>query len=342
MLLGSPLLAESTMTPDQLDNLVAPVALYPDNLLSQVLVASSYPLQVVQANQWLQEHPNLQGQELTTAAQQENWDPSVQALVVFPDVLKRLNEDIGWTTNLGQAFTADQGPVMDAVQRMRKKAQDTGKLNSTPQQKVLNTTDSGKPVVEIQPVNPQIVYVPVYDPVWVWGPAYYYPYPGWRYAYWPRSGVHFYFGPPVVWSVSFGWGGWWGWGWHPYWHNRYVGINHTFFTHYHYRPVPVRTYQGHSVWVHENHVRPAWHARPDVRHGVRADHDRNFGVHPVRENTPPSQSTPHQGQGRGNGQGRHQGWSGEHHSQGRGYGEKGEHTWSGGEHGGWGAGRFGR
>src|SRR5262245_16269967 len=124
--LGAPVFAE-TMTPDQLDNLVAPVALYPDNLLSQVLVAATYPLQIVQANQWLQTHPNLQGQELTTAAQQENWDPSVQALVVFPDVIKRLNDDVGWTTNLGQAFQTDQGSVMDAVQRLRTKAQQAGK-----------------------------------------------------------------------------------------------------------------------------------------------------------------------------------------------------------------------
>src|SRR5579863_815434 len=125
-----------TLTPDQLNDLVAPIALYPDPLLSQIMVACTYPLEVVQAYQWLQRSPGLNGPALTEAAQQQNWDPSIQALVVFPDVLKRLNDDVTWTTNLGNAFLAQQGDVMDAVQRLRAQAQQSGKLASTPQETV--------------------------------------------------------------------------------------------------------------------------------------------------------------------------------------------------------------
>ena len=138
---------DQTLSPDQLDDLVAPIALYPDPLLSQLLVAATYPLEVVQAFQWLQRNPGLSGPALTQAAQQQNWDASVQALVVFPDVLKRLNDDVAWTTNLGNAFLAQQQDVMDAVQRMRQKAQQAGKLQSTAQQQVETTTDAGRPYI---------------------------------------------------------------------------------------------------------------------------------------------------------------------------------------------------
>src|ERR1700723_1587437 len=122
------------LTPDQLDDLVAPIALYPDELVSQIMVASTYPLEVVEAAQFVQQNPTLKGPALTQAAQQQNWDPSVQALVLFPDVLKQLNSDVTWTTNLGNAFLAQQQDVMDAVQRMRLKAQQAGKLGATPQE----------------------------------------------------------------------------------------------------------------------------------------------------------------------------------------------------------------
>jgi hypothetical protein len=134
--------------------MVAPIALYPDPLVSQILVASTCPLELVQANQWLQRNPGLAGPNLTQAAEQQNWDPSVQALVVFPDVMKRLNEDVTWTTNLGNAFLAQQGDVMDAIQRMRQRAQEAGKLTTTQQQRVVQTTDAGRPVIEIVPADP--------------------------------------------------------------------------------------------------------------------------------------------------------------------------------------------
>src|SRR5271163_2325756 len=137
-----------SLAPDQLDGLVAPIALYPDPLLSQILVASTYPLELVQAWQWLQRRPGLAGPALTQAAQKQNWDPSIQALVVFPDLVKRLNADVTWTTNLGNAFLAQQPDVMAAVQRLRQSAEQSGKLASTPQQRVRRTEDSGQPVID--------------------------------------------------------------------------------------------------------------------------------------------------------------------------------------------------
>src|SRR6516225_3692159 len=133
------------MSPNELDNLVAPIAFYPDPLLSQVLVAATYPLEVVQAYQWLQRNPGLTGPALTQSAQEQNWDASIQALFAFPDVLKRLNDDITWTTNLGNAFLAQQQDVMDAVQGMRQTAQQGGRLQSTPQENVVTANENGQP-----------------------------------------------------------------------------------------------------------------------------------------------------------------------------------------------------
>src|SRR5215467_2717655 len=172
------------LSANQMDGLVAPIALYPDPLISQILVASTYPDQVADAYQWLQANPGLSGPALTQAAQEQNWDPSIQALVVFPDVLARLNQDMAWTASLGNAFLNQQADVMSAIQRMRVSAEQSGRLYSTPQQQVVNTNYAGQPVVEILPANPEVVYVPVYDPVWVWGPSMYYRYPRW---YYPRQ-----------------------------------------------------------------------------------------------------------------------------------------------------------
>ena len=118
------------LSPQQLDNLVAPIALYPDSLLSQMMVAATYPLEVAEAAQWLQQNRNLQGPQLVDAARQQNWDASIQALVVFPDVLNRMNSALQWTTDLGNAFLSQQADVMSAVQRMRAQARAAGRLNS--------------------------------------------------------------------------------------------------------------------------------------------------------------------------------------------------------------------
>ena len=150
----------SILSAAQLESLVAPIALYPDPLLSQVLAASTYPLEIVEAAQWLRQNSALTGVALEDAAKQQDWDPSVQALVLFPDVLQRLSENIRWTTDLGNAFLAQQAGVMDAVQKMRSRALTSGNLTSTPQAVVTTQPQAATTIVEIQPANPQVIYVP--------------------------------------------------------------------------------------------------------------------------------------------------------------------------------------
>jgi hypothetical protein len=196
---------------DQLDSLVAPIALYPDPLLAQVLAASTYPLEIIQLQQWLAKNSGLKDQALADAVAKEPWDPSVQALAALPDVVKRLADDIQWTTDLGNAFLSQEGDVMDAVQRMRKKAQDKGNLQSNEQQKVETKIVESKSVIVIEQANPQVVYVPSYNPTVVYGPPVY-PYPP---VYYPPPGYY-----AAGMAISFGvgvamgafWSGGWGWG----------------------------------------------------------------------------------------------------------------------------------
>jgi hypothetical protein len=201
--------------PEQLDSLVAPIALYPDPLLAQTLAASTYPLEIIQLQQWLEKNKNLKDKALADAVAKESWDPSIQALAALPDVVNRLANDIQWTTDLGNAFLAQQSDVMDAVQRMRKKAQDKGNLKSNEQQKVETRIIETQPVIVVEQANPQVVYVPSYDPVVVYGapiypyPPIYYPPPGY-YA----AGMAISFGVGVMmgafWSGGWGWGCGWG------------------------------------------------------------------------------------------------------------------------------------
>ena len=279
-----------TLSPDQLDDLVAPVALYPDQLLSQLLVASTYPLEVVQAYQWLQRNPGLQGPSLTQAAQQQNWDASVQALVMFPDVLKRLNDDVTWTTNLGNAFLAQQQDVMDAVQRMRAKAQQAGKLASTPQEDVVTGNENGQPEIQIEPTNPDVIYVPVYDPVWIWGLAVWYPYPLWFWP--PRSviygGLGFGFGLGI--NVGFffgaGWHGWGGWGWHPGWRDHTVVVNNSFIHQYNFNTARIGNVHGTSTWAHDPaHRQGVPYTRPELNQQYRANVRQNLAPPPSMSRT---------------------------------------------------------
>jgi hypothetical protein len=236
------------LEPNQLDDLVAPVALYPDPLLSQILVASTYPLELVQVSQWLARNPGLVGAALTQAAEQQNWDPSIQALVVFPDLVKRLNQDITWTTNLGNAFLAQQADVMDAVQRMRLKAEQAGKLSSTSQQTVSTTNDSGRPEIVIEPANPQIIYLPQYDPAYIWGPPLYYPYASW---YYPGAYFGFGVGIPMGFYFGGGWGGWGGWGWSPGWGGHTIIVNNGFIHRYNFNASRGGSLNGTSAWSHD-------------------------------------------------------------------------------------------
>jgi uncharacterized membrane protein YgcG len=218
-------------TPEQLQQLVAPIALYPDSLVAQILAASTFPDQVVEADRWLQAHPELKGDELAKAVDQQPWDVSVKALAEFPAVLGNMDKNLSWTSILGDAYYNQQQDVMAAVQVMRQHAQQAGNLKSTPQQTV---TNDGSDVV-IQPSDPQIVYVPAYDPWDVYGfgvP----PWPGW-YEY---PGLWFG-GPYLSFGLGFGVGfyGGFGWGWNNWgcdWHhhginfhnNRYVSHSRTF------------------------------------------------------------------------------------------------------------------
>ena len=162
----------ATIPADQLDSLVAPIALFPDPMLAQVLAASTYPLEIIQLQQWLAKNPKLKDKALADAVAKQRWDPSVQRLAGLPDLVKRLADDIQWTTDLGNAFLAQQNDVMEAVQRMRKKAQDTGNLKSNEQQKVETKTVESKTVIVVEQANPQVVYVPSYNPTVVYGAPY--------------------------------------------------------------------------------------------------------------------------------------------------------------------------
>ncbi|MGA2083064.1 MAG: DUF3300 domain-containing protein [Holophaga sp.] len=217
---------------EQLQQLVAPIALYPDSLVAQVLASSTFPEEVVEADRWIQAHPGLKGAELDRAVDQQPWDPSVKALTTFPAVLGNMDKNLSWTSSLGDAYYNQQPEVMDAVQVMRRRAQSAGTLRSTPQQSVA----AQGATVTIDPVGADDVYVPAYDPWLVYGDPIdawpgWYPYPGiWN------SGLSLSFGL----GFGIGFSGGFAWGW-PHWgfdwqnraalfdHNRYSSRSATFF-----------------------------------------------------------------------------------------------------------------
>jgi len=163
------------LSQQQLASLVSPIALYPDSLLSQVLMASTYPLEVAEAGNWISQNANLKGDDFANALKQQNWDPSVKSLTTFPDTLKMMNQNLNWTQQLGNAFLAQQEDVMSAVQTLRGQSQKAGTLKTTSQQKVTTQQQNGQSVIIIEPSNPQVVYVPSYNPVVVYGSAWPYP-----------------------------------------------------------------------------------------------------------------------------------------------------------------------
>ena len=199
--------AEAKIPNDQLDSLVAPIALYSDPLLANVLAASTYPLEIIQMQQWMDQNKKLKDKELADTVAKQNWDPSVQSLAATPEALSRLAGNIQWTTDLGNAFLAQQSDVMDAVQRMRGKAESKGTLKTSSQQTVQTRSEGGKQVIVIENADPQVTYVPSYDPAVVYGqPAYpYYPYtyPGWY------AGMGLAWGAAIGWGASY-WGNHWG------------------------------------------------------------------------------------------------------------------------------------
>lgn len=226
---------EKTFSEAQIEQLVAPIALYPDPLLTQVLMASTYPLEVVEAARWSRDNPAIQGNAIQTAMQAQTWDPSVKALTAVPQTLEMMSDKLDWTEQLGDAFLAQQQDVLSAVQKLRAEAQAAGNLQSTPQQVVTTApapTDAvvstaQRPIV-IEPVNPDVYYVPVYNPAVAYGA---WGYPSYQPFYWSPPGfvasniVSFTAGVAVGAAI---------WGGCDWWHNnviinvnRYNVFNHT-------------------------------------------------------------------------------------------------------------------
>jgi hypothetical protein len=222
---AAPPSSQALLTAPQLEALVAPIALYPDSLLVNVLAAATYPLEVVQADRWATENKNLKGDQLKAAVGKQAWDDSVKALVATPSVLAMMNQKLDWTQKLGDALLAQQPDVMDAIQRLRTRAYDNKKLTTTKQQTVTVQQDQGRQTIVIQPAVADQVYVPYYDPATVYG--------SWPYADYPP----YYFGYPsyigagvIAAGLAFGaayaigrWGNYWGGG--ANWGNRNFFIN---------------------------------------------------------------------------------------------------------------------
>jgi hypothetical protein len=208
--------------PEELDQLVAPIALYPDELVAQILAAATYPAEVVEAERWMQAHTDLKGDLLANSADTQSWDNSVKALVQFPQVLAMMDKNLSWTSSLGEAYMNDSQAVMGAVQQMRAQAQRAGNLKSTPQE---NVTDEGQTIV-IEPTQPDVVYVPEYDPWLVYGaPLAFYP-------DWVGFPGLFIDGPGLYFGLGIGIGifGGYGWGWHHWgadWHHHGIVYNHS-------------------------------------------------------------------------------------------------------------------
>jgi hypothetical protein len=235
---------------EQLDSLVAPIALYPDPLLSQTLVACTYPLEIVQLQQWLDQNKGLKDKALTDAVTKQNWDPSVQAMATFPTLVKQLADNIAWTDNLGNAFLAQQSDVMDAVQRMRAKAMQKGALQSSEQQTVETKVVESKTVIVVEPASPEVVYVPSYDPYAIWGSPYY-PYPPVAYPYAPTGGRLLAFGAGIAIGAAWGNGGWgWNTGWGGGNNNININRNNNFVNNYNRTNAGNRYGGANNNWQH--------------------------------------------------------------------------------------------
>jgi hypothetical protein len=273
-------------SPQELQQLVAPIALYPDALVAQILAASTYPTEIVEADRWMQSHANLKGEELAKEVDKQPWDPSVKALAQFPSVLENMDKNLSWTSSLGDAYANQQQDVTDAVQMMRQQAHKAGHLNSNEQEKV---TTQGNTIV-IEPANPEVVYVPAYDPWLVYGEPIV-AYPGW----YPVPGI-FLAGAGIGFGIGFGVGffGGFGWGWHHWgcdWHGHRVIYNHNTYIS-HSRTIINRNNFNHVNLNHGNFNhgnlshgnafhgggRSSFHAQPGTRSGAFSGFDHGGNV----------------------------------------------------------------
>jgi len=268
-------------SPEELDRLVAPIALYPDALVAQILAAATYPTEVVEAERWMQQNPGLEGDALAQAVDPQSWDPSVKALTQFPSVLAVMDKNLSWTSSLGDAYVNGQQNVLDAVQVMRQRAQQAGNLKSTQQETV---TTQGQTIV-IEPTDPEVVYVPEYDPWVVYGDPL--AYPGWVGV--PGAFIE---GPGIAFGVGIGVFAGFGWGWHHWgtdWHHhdlihdhdRYISHSRTFTDRNNYG-------HGHPLLAHPE----------GVPHGGEFPHGGGFpraGAFPHPTGLVPGGRAPHSG-----------------------------------------------
>ncbi|MDO3388497.1 DUF3300 domain-containing protein [Gilvimarinus sp. SDUM040013] len=265
--------AESTQdveapSPEKLQQLLAPVALYPDTVLTHLLIAATYPLEVVQADRWAKQHPEHEGQEAVEAAQNEPWDPSVKALLAFPDLLARMSEDLLWTQELGEAFLISESDTLAAVQILRQKALNEGSLEDMEHQEVVYEKEQ----IIIQPVRREVVYVPYYDSRYVYGSWSWVNYPPVYWSYPPRYNGGFYWGfyAPVGDWFYFG-------GFH--WGQRTVVISYD-------RPY---YYSHHHHYGYRPRYTERWYHNPTHRRGVRyygGGSRHNYGGGHGRHNPP--------------------------------------------------------
>jgi hypothetical protein len=270
-------------SPKELQQLVAPIALYPDGLVAQILAASTYPTEIVEADRWMQSHSKLKGEELAREVDKQPWDPSVKALTQFPSVLENMDKNLSWSSALGEAYVNQPQDVTDAVQTLRQQAHSAGHLNSNEQEKVTSQDST----IVIEPANPEVVYVPAYDPWLVYGPpiiAYpgWYPVPG---IFWGGGGLSFGLGFGIGYFGGFGWGwGHWGYDWHG---RRAFFDHHAFISH-------SREF-GHEGFHHGDfgrggphggdfhgssgfHGSPGFHAQPGTRSGAFSGFDHGGNV----------------------------------------------------------------
>jgi hypothetical protein len=243
---------DQLLKPEQIDALVSPIALYPDTLMAEVLMASTYPLEVVQAARWMEQNKNLKGDALKAEVDKQGWDESIKSLTATPDVLKMMSDKLDWTQKLGDAVLAQQTDVMDSVQRLRAKADANDKLKTTKQQKVTKKSDGGKQYIAIEPTDPQTVYVPYYDPAVVYGAWPYPAYPPyyWGASYWPGGGALLATG--LAFGAGYAVGRWASggnyWGGGVNWGGNNINVN---------RPININN-SGNN-----------WNHNGDHRHGVR-------------------------------------------------------------------------
>lgn len=231
---------------EELDQMLAPIALYPDPLLSQILMASTYPIEVGEAARWSKANPNLKGDEAVKAVEKKNWDPSVQSLVAFPQILTMMDEKLDWTERLGDAFLGQQAQVMDTIQYLRKRAQEAGNLNSNPQMTVVPQGD----VIAIEPANPQLFYVPYYDPAVVYGSWWWPAYPPVYWAPWPDYYFTNYFawGAGIIIGTQFFFGAF-------DWPHRHVNVTHFDRMRAHRRPSAGAPPAPLDAWRHDTQHR---------------------------------------------------------------------------------------